>query len=312
MFSVFLMFVILQKYDFSSKSQRKSDQMVNFYGCLWYCKSTIFQANHNITTESANFNVDVCDTAKVRFFKQITTEHRAAVQFDAMFVILQKYDFSSKSQLRVPLPGTTDRCLWYCKSTIFQANHNWVSTFWLFNLMFVILQKYDFSSKSQHIFFNKRKTIRCLWYCKSTIFQANHNKHLDILTTRTDVCDTAKVRFFKQITTLAQGIIAELGCLWYCKSTIFQANHNSSSAAILCVSDVCDTAKVRFFKQITTPKSSLNNSIKMFVILQKYDFSSKSQHLPIASMRMVDVCDTAKVRFFKQITTGEVRSWQPS
>ena len=66
---------------------------------------------------------------------------------------------------------------------------------------------------------------------------------------------------------------------------------------------VCDTAKVRFFKQITT--LTYNNEFvpRLFAILQKYDFSSKSQQLDVNSIRSPVVCDTAKVRFFKQITT---------
>ena len=67
------MFVILQKYDFSSKSQLDG----------------VNQAEP----------VDVCDTAKVRFFKQITTIKQSIIFLIWMFVILQKYDFSSKSQL---------------------------------------------------------------------------------------------------------------------------------------------------------------------------------------------------------------------
>ena len=66
------MFVILQKYDFSSKSQ------------------PIYIYNDDPS--------DVCDTAKVRFFKQITTLLNSVLYRGKMFVILQKYDFSSKSQ----------------------------------------------------------------------------------------------------------------------------------------------------------------------------------------------------------------------
>ena len=69
-----MMFVILQKYDFSSKSQRG--------------------ASEPLASE------DVCDTAKVRFFKQITTKRTINTISGRMFVILQKYDFSSKSQRR--------------------------------------------------------------------------------------------------------------------------------------------------------------------------------------------------------------------
>ena len=68
-------------------------------------------------------------------------------------------------------------------------------------VLFAILQKYDFSSKSQPPFVNSLKKICCLRYCKSTIFQANHNHYHGVLSFDNVVCDTAKVRFFKQITT---------------------------------------------------------------------------------------------------------------
>ena len=170
----------------------------------------------------------------------------------------------------------------------------------------------------------------CLRYCKSTIFQANHNQYNVQKTGSVVVCDTAKVRFFKQITTITLINSGNTGCLRYCKSTIFQANHNSisNSKAARCV--VCDTAKVRFFKQITTcPRTSIM-SPQLFAILQKYDFSSKSQQISNSASFVCGclryckstifqanhnkesaysankrvVCDTAKVRFFKQITTG--------
>ena len=147
------------------------------------------------------YSHDVCDTAKVRFFKQITTKRSTFFLRRLMFVILQKYDFSSKSQLPALIAAGASRCLWYCKSTIFQANHN----------------------------LELRLPARCL-----------------------DVCDTAKVRFFKQITTGSSSCSINIRCLWYCKSTIFQANHNSCWTTSKRTKDVCDTAKVRFFKQITT------------------------------------------------------------
>ena len=92
------MFVILQKYDFSSKSQREFYSFLSLLWCLWYCKSTIFQANHNRVYTLPKITSDVCDTAKVRFFKQITTFGVMKNKVFGMFVILQKYDFSSKSQ----------------------------------------------------------------------------------------------------------------------------------------------------------------------------------------------------------------------
>ena len=121
---LFALFAILQKYDFSSKSQL--GRLVNLAseGCLRYCKSTIFQANHNRESTSFTSTLVVCDTAKVRFFKQITTLVQHKSYRHALFAILQKYDFSSKSQPTCDRYSSTPRCLRYCKSTIFQANHN--------------------------------------------------------------------------------------------------------------------------------------------------------------------------------------------
>ena len=169
--------------------------------------------------------------------------------------------------------------------------------------LFAILQKYDFSSKSQPPNVSGSSSFCCLRYCKSTIFQANHNSRVPSRRHTPVVCDTAKVRFFKQITT-SLPIISSLFqlfailqkydfssksqqwsliewprpcCLRYCKSTIFQANHNTRSADCTRISVVCDTAKVRFFKQITTPEVRIVHEYLLFAILQKYDFSSKSQ-----------------------------------
>jgi len=70
----------------------------------------------------------VCDTAKVRVFKQITTTSTLHFDHDMLFAILQKYEFSSKSQQAGTHFTELIGCLRYCKSTSFQANHNQVST----------------------------------------------------------------------------------------------------------------------------------------------------------------------------------------
>ena len=170
-----MLFAILQKYDFSSKSQPQCATSSKQLSCLRYCKSTIFQANHN--------------AARPIICKQL------------LFAILQKYDFSSKSQQILPLYIKLYSCLRYCKSTIFQANHNFIALTAFLNMLFAILQKYDFSSKSQQNVRNVALSYSCLRYCKSTIFQANHNYHSVYYFLSDVVCDTAKVRFFKQITT---------------------------------------------------------------------------------------------------------------
>ena len=221
----------------------------------------------------------VCDTAKVRFFKQITTLNRARDKSYGLFAILQKYDFSSKSQLS----NIINSYLFVVCDTAKVRFFKQITTLDCLTInpngLFAILQKYDFSSKSQLVRKPRRVSQRCLRYCKSTIFQANHNKLNSLVRDGKVVCDTAKVRFFKQITTQQaplrqhQALFAILQkydfssksqhgnrragrvvcCLRYCKSTIFQANHN----AILIY--------LEFWE--------------LFAILQKYDFSSKSQHI---------------------------------
>ena len=145
--------------------------------------------------------------------------------------------------------------------------------------LFAILQKYEFSSKSQHETLGMLSSVSCLRYCKSTSFQANHNKEIEDVGNFEVVCDTAKVRVFKQITTISPHNFFANGCLRYCKSTSFQANHNAPLHLPFRRQVVCDTAKVRVFKQITTVGSCVIPNIRLFAILQKYEFSSKSQRM---------------------------------
>ena len=247
-----LLFAILQKYDFSSKSQPKANNVLLNACCLRYCKSTIFQANHNANALKYLSSYVVCDTAKVRFFKQITTVINGIDICVELFAILQKYDFSSKSQHAKEHGILMCSCLRYCKSTIFQANHNPHTMVCDGVLLFAILQKYDFSSKSQLMKCLPYVRRSCLRYCKSTIFQANHNaktsvenvlklfailqkydfssKSQPIISVRS-ACNCC-LRYCKSTifqanhNPLAQDVQAAVGCLRYCKSTIFQANHN--------------------------------------------------------------------------------------
>ncbi len=127
-----------------------------------------------------------------------------AKRWPLLFAIQQKYDFSSKSQRSCKWPKGGHCCLQYSKSTIFQANHNTNFDAVVKEMLFAIQQKYDFSSKSQLDFDWLSPDTCCLQYSKSTIFQANHNYVLNLSVVLRVVCNTAKVRFFKQITTLCR------------------------------------------------------------------------------------------------------------
>ena len=169
-----------------------------------------------------------------------------------LFAILQKYDFSSKSQLKTANNRQVGVVCDTAKVRFFKQITTFGLCLFLIDELFAILQKYDFSSKSQLGTCPPVSIQCCLRYCKSTIFQANHNTMRPPPCYHSVVCDTAKVRFFKQITTNFKGYSFGRGCLRYCKSTIFQANHNCMITFLVFCRVVCDTAKVRFFKQITT------------------------------------------------------------
>ena len=58
-----------------------------------------------------------------------------------------------------------------------------------------------------------------------------------------------------------------------------------------------------FLKSLYLFVVQIDMVFKLFAILQKYEFSSKSQLLKQQHFNAAVVCDTAKVRVFKQITT---------
>ena len=89
--------------------------------CCWYHKGTIFQANHNASSNCSSIMPVVVDTTKVRFFKQITTAIFHCNYLFWLLLIPQRYDFSSKSQRSLRSIMQLTSCCWYHKGTIFQA-----------------------------------------------------------------------------------------------------------------------------------------------------------------------------------------------
>ena len=144
-------------------------------------------------------------------------------------------------------------------------------------MLFAILQKYDFSSKSQRLRYSRPYLGSCLRYCKSTIFQANHNPKSSYHLKAPLFAILQKYDFSSKSQLRYSQLFFNSCCLRYCKSTIFQANHNPCCTPRQAHLVVCDTAKVRFFKQITTVEVGQVHVLLLFAILQKYDFSSKSQ-----------------------------------
>ena len=242
-------------------------------------------------------------TAKVRFFKQITTVPLQRILTKELFCIPQRYDFSSKSQRWLSLLQFSYCCFVYRKGTIFQANHNPARDSGTLKPVVLYTAKVRFFKQITTAQWMRQSQACCFVYRKGTIFQANHNVGTEVSVTCYVVLYTAKVRFFKQITTACSWSwwcielfcipqrydfssksqrgkddnVGVVRCFVYRKGTIFQANHNTLVPDVSSPPVVLYTAKVRFFKQITTGLTILDNKTWLFCIPQRYDFSSKSQ-----------------------------------
>ena len=148
-----VVFTVLQRYDFESNSQQLLIRLISRRRCLPYCKGTILKAIHNSGHRRRNdrlvftvlqrydfesnsqlrrgrLSIDygVYRIAKVRFWKQFTTNHRDWPRHHAVFTVLQRYDFESNSQQVAQSVNRERRCLPYCKGTILKAIHNHIVT----------------------------------------------------------------------------------------------------------------------------------------------------------------------------------------
>ena len=147
--------------------------------------------------------------------------------------------------------------------------------------MLFTLQRYEFLSKSQ-----------------PEIYISRHFN---------DVVYLTKVRIFKQITTYSNGAADGIGMLFtlqryeflsksqppgitslyitdvvYLTKVRILSKSQPHSPQYISLIDVVYLTKVRIFKQITTPASFRYVGYSMLFTLQRYEFLSKSQLLPIS------------------------------
>ena len=143
-------------------------------------------------------------------------------------------------------------CCWYHKGTNFQANHNQLSIYChdqrvvadttkvrIFkqitttlsdednsSVLLLIPQRYEFSSKSQHLIHFLTLVLSCCWYHKGTNFQANHNLLQIQMLVLMLLLIPQRYEFSSKSQLFLRMLIRKFGCCWYHKGTNFQANHN--------------------------------------------------------------------------------------
>ena len=272
------MLLIPQRYEFSSKSQPNRYSYFAEWCCCWYHKGTNFQANHNASGCCETWFALLLIPQRYEFSSKSQLVSKRKLTILLLLLIPQRYEFSSKSQHSAIKGDQLESCCWYHKGTNFQANHNPkmqydklkqvvadttkvrifkqittnIDQTNMQEVLLLIPQRYEFSSKSQLGPALATAAVSCCWYHKGTNFQANHNCAIYPNSGYCVVADTTKVRIFKQITTEVPKYISQQRlllipqryefssksqpltwisllvtcCCWYHKGTNFQANHN--------------------------------------------------------------------------------------
>ena len=93
-----LLLLIPQRYDFSSKSQLVATLSIALTVVVNTTKVRFFKQITTRFCQQRYILMVVVNTTKVRFFKQITTHIKKTYENNVLLLIPQRYDFSSKSQ----------------------------------------------------------------------------------------------------------------------------------------------------------------------------------------------------------------------
>ena len=172
------LFPMVQRYKFESKSQRNASKNRARMGCFQWFKGTNLKANHNASGVLKEHSYVVSNGSKVQIWKQITTIDILFCCRSMLFPMVQRYKFESKSQLEATDGAKVVGCFQWFKGTNLKANHNYhlflacgnwvvsngskvqiwkqITTYsflsWISTMLFPMVQRYKFESKSQRRF----------------------------------------------------------------------------------------------------------------------------------------------------------------
>ena len=166
-----------------------------------------------------------------------------------------------------------------------------------------MVQRYKFESKSQHQCVWGFSLSCCFQWFKDTNLKANHNRGVWNTLPQPAVSNGSKIQIWKQITTArAAGYVVRglfpmvqrykfesksqhvtcIGyilncCFQWFKDTNLKANHNKLFVIMLVQKAVSNGSKIQIWKQITTKSLHSLRFSKLFPMVQRYKFESKSQ-----------------------------------
>ncbi len=191
--------------------------------------------------------------SKIQFWKRITTLE--------LLVFLQLLAVTAMSKIQ----------FWKRITTILCRGSKGI-------VLWLLCQRYNFESESQPINVGSDKLGCCDCYVKDTILKANHN----VLSIRSFklllwlLCQRYNFESESQL-SLRQGQM-EKSCDCYVKDTILKANHNQGKWGIKDMRAVTAMSKIQFWKRITTISRSNLYCFALWLLCQRYNFESESQH----------------------------------
>ena len=89
--------------------------------------------------------------------------------------MVQRYKFESKSQRNLEVGDIAVGCFQWFKDTNLKVNHNGLLLLVVIMLLFPMVQRYKFESKSQPMDEQTQAIIGCFQWFKDTNLKVNHN-----------------------------------------------------------------------------------------------------------------------------------------
>ena len=218
--------------------------------------------------------------------------------------MVQRYKFESKSQPLLIHSINPYGCFQWFKGTNLKANHNRLTPLLLLLLLFPMVQRYKFESKSQRRRRGRFSWGSCFQWFKGTNLKANHNLKLwEILILKLFPM-VQRYKFESKSQLRRSNMFNNASCFQWFKGTNLKANHNLMRLCKLLFSVVSNGSKVQIWKQITTDTCVELDGEALFPMVQRYKFESKSQPIPSSIMPYFVVSNGSKVQIWKQITTA--------
>ena len=140
--------------------------------------------------------------------------------------MVQRYKFESKSQPEPLMPLQCSGCFQWFKGTNLKANHNVIAEIEYYSVLFPMVQRYKFESKSQLYWLSPPAHPGCFQWFKGTNLKANHNSEEATCLTIQLFPMVQRYKFESKSQPSSLNVVMRPSCFQWFKGTNLKANHN--------------------------------------------------------------------------------------